>query len=130
VLELLAGYLRVGQCLLTEEDAKWCSSWNFGPLPGQDVPVGELVEEFCRVWGDGRWIDASKPGQLHEANILRLSVEKSISELGWRPTWSVAEAVGHTARWYSRFYKEKTPALDLCLEEIEEFQGRVPVKSI
>jgi CDP-glucose 4,6-dehydratase len=120
VLELLRGYLLVAARLLTSDDRKWCSTWNFGPLPGQDVPVGELVDQFCNIWGDGSWIDASRPNQLHEANILRLAIDKSVSELGWRPTWTVHEAVERTALWY-RDYHSGRGALDLVLNDIATF---------
>lgn len=123
VLELLGGYLRVAALLLDSQESKWCSSWNFGPLPGQDVPVGELVEQFCQAWGDGRWKDASQPGQLHEANILRLSIEKSLSELGWRPRWTVKQAVEQTANWYRR-QTEGGDMREICLADIAAFQGQ------
>ena len=121
VLELLAGYLLVASRLLSCDDNKWCSSWNFGPLPGEDMPVGELVAHFCHTWGEGDWTDASRPGQLHEANILRLAIDKSVSELGWRPRWSVSDAVQRTALWYREFYAGRA-ALDLVAEDIQAFE--------
>lgn len=121
VLELLYGYLRLSEKLLTEDVERWCSAWNFGPTTGQDVPVGQLVDIFCETWGDGTWKDVSDPNQLHEANLLRLSIDKSVSELNWLPTWSVREAVERTARWYKRFV-DGQDASALMTAEIKDFE--------
>lgn len=122
VLELLGGYLEVASRLLISPDPRWSSSWNFGPLPGQDVPVGELVDHFCKVWGQGKWRDTSHPDQLHEANILRLCIDKSVSELGWKPKWSVAEAVERTALWY-KAHAEGQDMARYCERDLAAFEA-------
>ena len=100
VLEPLSGYLRLAERLLASDDPALCSAWNFGPLPGDDIPVSQLVETAIAAWGSGSWQDVSDPQQPHEAATLRLSIDKALAALGWRPRWNVGEAVRRTAAWY------------------------------
>ncbi|MBU0641560.1 MAG: CDP-glucose 4,6-dehydratase [Planctomycetes bacterium] len=104
VLEPLDGYLSLAARMLTAEDPRWCAAWNFGPLPGQDATVRELLELFIAAWGGGSWQDVSDPDQPHEANVLRLNIDQALWQLGWQPRWSLAETVTRTADWYRRFY--------------------------
>jgi CDP-glucose 4,6-dehydratase len=124
VLESLSGYLTLAAKMLGTPSPELCDAWNFGPLPGQDIPVAALVERFLAAWGKGNWTDASDPRQPFEAKVLKLSVEKSISYLGWRPVWTADEAIGRTARWYRRFYEAgATNMLDACLKDIEAYEA-------
>ena len=124
VLEPLCGYLTLARRMLLSDDAAWCDAWNFGPIPGDEIPVCRLVEQFIAAWGEGRWSDVSDPSQPHEAAALRLSIDKALHQLSWRPQWSVAEAVRRTAAWFRRFYGK--PAADMlaaCREDIEAYGG-------
>ncbi len=124
VLEPLSGYLRLAAAMLGSDDPKWCGAWNFGPRPDDETTVRALVERFCAVWGNGRWHDASRPDQPHEAGVLRLSIDKAVAELGWRPRWSLDEAVGHTAAWYRDFYREPTRStFDACRQDIRDYEA-------
>jgi CDP-glucose 4,6-dehydratase len=106
VLEVLLGYLLLGQNLTVSDDPKWCGAWNFGPLPGGEASVRELVETFCQIWGDGQWEDRSDPVAPAEAHMLRLCIDKAFSELGWMPRWDVHQAVARTAAWYRQWAKD------------------------
>lgn len=123
VLEPLSGYLQLAAKMLTSSDLHWCSAWNFGPLPGEEVPVARLVELFLEAWGDGSWRDVSDPAQLHEARILRLSIDKAIGELGWKPRWSVRQAVSQTARWYREFHSGSADMAAVCQRQIDEYEA-------
>jgi len=100
VLQALSGYLTIAAKLLTSDDPGYCSGWNVGPLPGNEIPVHQVVEKFLQEWGEGCWIDASDPDAPREAGILRLSIDKALWELNWRPGWDVSETIRQTARWY------------------------------
>jgi len=103
VLEPLSGYLTLAARMLESDDPIWCGAWNFGPLPGEEVSVRELVDRFLAVWGEGSWQDAGNPSEPHEAGVLRLAIDKALAQLGWRPRWSLAECVERTAAWYRSF---------------------------
>lgn len=122
VLEPLSGYLQLAAAMLRNPSARWCKGWNFGPTPGDELPVAELVEKFCHAWGEGHWQDVSRPGQLHEAHFLRLSIDQAVAELGWRPIWRVDKAIERTARWFSEFHKSpEADSLNNCRCDIRQY---------
>ena len=123
VLEPLGGYLTLAARLLQSDETALCDAWNFGPLPGEEIPVNQLVEHFLRAWGGGTWNDVSDPAQPHEAAVLRLSIDKALHQLQWRPRWGVVEAVRRTAAWFRCFYACPTPdALAACRQDIEAYE--------
>ncbi len=124
VLEPLSGYLTLAARMFLSDDPALSSGWNFGPTPGEEIPVSQLVELFIQAWGSGAWQDVSDPGQPHEAGVLRLCIDKALHQLHWRPRWSVVEAVRRTAEWFRRFYATPAPdALAACREDIEAYQS-------
>ena len=124
VLDLLNGYLSLALKLMGPDADNYCEAWNFGPLSGDDVRVSELAQEFIEVWGSGQWSDASHPEQLHETKLLRLSIDKSITKLDWRPCWSAKEAIARTAKWY-RAQRAGQSMREYCLNQISEYEGLV-----
>ncbi len=123
VLDPVSGYLALGAKMLSQPtEAKWCSAWNFGPLPSVDVPVARIVEMFIAAWGSGAWHDASDPNQLHEARVLRLCIDKSLGELAWQPRFDVHQAVALTAAWYRKFYADPNASMrDAVLADIAQY---------
>jgi CDP-glucose 4,6-dehydratase len=109
VLEPLCGYLVVAERLMSG-DREAADAWNFGPLPGSDVPVGELAGLLADFWGEGvRWERhniRTGEGVPHEAHILRLDTSKALSRLGWSPRLELPEALEMTVTWYKRSVSE------------------------
>ena len=122
VLEPLSGYLTLAAAMVKHADPKWSDGWNFGPEPGRESTVGELVQEFIRIWGRGSWQDISQAGQPHEAGILRLCIDKAAWNLDWHPRWNSAETVDRTARWFRRVLQENADARDECMKDIEAYE--------
>lgn len=123
VLEPLSGYLQLASRLLTSDDPQWCSSWNFGPLPGDQWPVRKLVEAVAEQWGGGEWRDASRPDQPPEAQQLRLCIDKARCRLDWQPRWSLQQAVQATVRWYRAYFADASSMRDVCLEQIQQYES-------
>jgi CDP-glucose 4,6-dehydratase len=122
VLEPLHGYLTLAARLLGPDASLYCHGWNLGPLPGEAIPVCELVEMFIDVWGSGTWEDASDPNRPHEAQLLRLSIDKAVSELSWLPRWNVREAVLRTATWFRQFETMPESMRERCLADIRDYE--------
>ena len=122
VLQCLSGYLTIAAKLLAEDGTNYCSGWNIGPLPGNELPVQEVVEYFIECWGSGQYIDASDPSQLPEANILRLCIDKAIWNLGWQPRWSVYESLEKTAEWYRAYLENPSNIRTVSLAQISEYE--------
>jgi CDP-glucose 4,6-dehydratase len=121
VLEPLGGYLTLAARLIGPDREQYCDAWNFGPLPEDDATVGALTDQILHEWGTGAWIDGSRPDDLPEAGVLRLSIEHTMSCLGWRPRWRLQEAVRRTVGWYRKFDADHASARAACLADIEAY---------
>jgi CDP-glucose 4,6-dehydratase len=122
VLEPLGGYLLLGARLMGGDPA-FCEPWNFGPRPEDARPVRQVVEALIAAWGSGRWEDRHDPKSLHEAGLLRLSIDKATARLGWGPRWHFDETFRRTAAWYQAFHRgaSRSDLAALCRRQIHEY---------
>jgi CDP-glucose 4,6-dehydratase len=100
VLEPLGGYLLLAARMGRPGGEALADGWNFGPEAASTRTVADLVEVALSAWGSGRWEDQSDPNALHEAKLLKLSIEKARTRLGWGPRWGFEETVRRTVTWY------------------------------
>ena len=121
VLEPLAGYLTLAAAMLASDEPGLCGGWNFGPQHGDDATVEELASEFCVAWGLGEWQARSDATAPHETKILRLSIEKALFNLNWKPVWRFSEAVRRTVDWYRAFYARGGDVRDACWHDIQAY---------
>ena len=122
VVEPLFGYLVLAAHLLNEPDGPACSAWNFGPLSDSAVSVRSIAELAIRDWGRGGVENRSPLPQLHEASILRLSIDKASAQLGWSPIWNVQESVKRCVDWYRAFYAgQGIDMLDITRSDIASY---------
>lgn len=97
VLDCLYGYLLLAEKQYGNKTAE--GFYNFGPSDSSIISTGELVDMFCRSWGNNRkWKNMSCDGP-HEANYLKLDSSKSKSLLGWMPKWDIETSVNKTIEW-------------------------------
>lgn len=104
VLEPLSGYLLLGMRLRGPDAARACEGWNFGPLPGSERPVAEVVAAVIAAWGSGSWTRSAERLAAETAE-LRLDITKAADGLGWRPRWDLETAVQRTVEWYRSRHK-------------------------
>jgi CDP-glucose 4,6-dehydratase len=130
VLEPLSGYLTLAERMLTSRDAELCSGWNFGPSEAGTACVGQLVTEFCAAWDGGAWRFIGDSNQPHEAKLLRLSIKKAQSRLGWRPVWNLEDTVKRTVEWYRAFERSNGRSmLGQCLADIATYSDKFACSS-
>jgi CDP-glucose 4,6-dehydratase len=130
VLDPLHGYLTLASRMLASDEPELCSAWNFGPDPANSASVRELVEQFLRAWGGGRWESSGDPTHLHEEQSLLLCNDRARAELDWRPRWDFAESVQRTAQWYKNFYHAPPrSARELCLQDICDYESNAATPS-
>lgn len=123
VLECLAGYLMLGQRLLTM-DAAFAEAWNFGPEAADSRSVEEVLSAMRSHWPQFSW-HLSNATHPHEAGLLRLDTAKARSRLHWRPVWTLEEALGKTATWYRvHLSGAKPPSRDQLLDYVAAAQKR------
>jgi CDP-glucose 4,6-dehydratase len=121
VLQALSGYLTLAAKLVTSDDAEWCSGWNIGPHCGDEASVREVIERYLALWGAGEWVDVSRGEHPREANILRLSIDKAVWRLGWRPAWGLNQTLAATADW-RRHYEAGADMRSVCEQQIASYE--------
>jgi len=123
VLEPLGGYLLLGARLRGPQAAAHAEAWNFGPRPEDARPVRQVADALVAAWGAGGWEDRHDPAAVHEAGLLRLSIDKATARLGWAPRWGFDETFRRTVEWYRAFHAGAAPAelAALCRRQIHQY---------
>ncbi|WP_456684561.1 CDP-glucose 4,6-dehydratase [Bradyrhizobium sp. P5_C11_2] len=124
VLELLHGYLLLGERLLAGDDGA-AGAWNFGPPRASEVTVRRLVEQALAAWGGEPIPVVIEPATVAEASILKLDTAKAEANLGWRPSLDFASTVQKTMIWYRSYCEEPTAARDLVETQIAAYRRAV-----
>ncbi len=100
VLEPLCGYLLLAEALW-RDGTGMAEAWNFGPALADVQPVGQVVAEVVRLWGEGAaWHVTDQPGAVHEARLLAVDATKARARLGWQPRLALADALEWTVTWH------------------------------
>ncbi|MEO6287396.1 MAG: CDP-glucose 4,6-dehydratase [Dyadobacter sp.] len=107
VLEPLGGYLHLGTKMI-DDPVTFSDSWNFGPLPEDNLTVESLVKIALQVWGGGNYEKPDLPGQPHEAGLLKLDISKTVNVLDWKPRYDAATAITKTLSWYSEYESNRS----------------------
>ena len=101
VLEPLSIYLTIAKAQY--EDKKYAVFYNVGP-------------------DDRDCINQAEANAPHEANFLKLDCSKIKRVFGWKPRWSVNEAIGKTVEW-SKVYLSSGDVCTCMDSQIKEFFG-------
>lgn len=119
VLESLSGYMELGTKLLAGE-CDFAQAWNFGSIPEDSLPVGEVVKQLQKYWDKFDYSIEQSGEKLHEAGKLHISSQKAMSLLKWKPVWDTPKAIKVTAEWYKAYYEE---GLLLTEKNITDYQN-------
>lgn len=118
VLEPLAVYLLIAE--KQYENGSYAGYYNVGPDEKDCITTGQLADIFCRLWGKNQsWIDRYDGGP-HEANFLKLDCSRIKKVFGWKPVWSVEEALQKVVEW-SKIYAAGQDTETCMKRQIEEF---------
>ena len=119
VLEPVCTYLLLA--MLQYNDKSLAGNYNVGPDDMDCVTTGDLVDLFCKHWGDkAAWKNVSEANAPHEANFLKLDCSKIKSKLGWQPTWHIDDAIAKTVEW-SKAYLAGADVAVVMEKQIKEF---------
>ncbi len=92
VLEPLFAYLLIAE--KQHNNPSLSGSYNIGPDERDCITTGELVDLFCKYWGDGaEWINKSEQNAPHEANFLKLDCSLMKNTFGWKPKWHIDDCM-------------------------------------
>ena len=118
VLEPLAAYLMIAS--KQYEDKKYAGFYNVGPDDKDCVTTGELVDLFCRIWGEGVDWEDRYDGGPHEANFLKLDCSLLKSTFNWKPKWGIHEAISKVIDW-SKLWMDEEDVVPEMDKEIAEY---------
>lgn len=121
VLEPLSGYMLLAERLYTEGKA-YAEGFNFGPDEKSVLTVSEVARKIIHYYGRGEVV-IQKRDNLHEAELLMLSIKKAERILNWRPVLTVDEAIKNTVEWYRRFY-DGGQMTEFTVQQIKNYQER------
>lgn len=118
VLEPLSAYLTIAQ--YQAENFEFAGYYNVGPDDKDCITTGEIVQLFCDKWGESaEWVNQSVGGP-HEANFLKLDCSRMKKKFGWRPVWSVEQAVEKSVEWTKAYLRQED--IKECMDkQIQEF---------
>ncbi len=121
VLEPLSGYLLLAE-QLSANGAEYAEGWNFGPDDDDAMPVRAVIDRIATLWGPGASWHADEGTHPHEAGLLGLDASKAHARLGWRPRWSVDDALTATVAWQRAFLAGES-ARTTSLDQIADYEA-------
>lgn len=114
VLEPLSALLYIAA--KTAGEPALAGPYNVGPT-GEPLTVGQVVSEFCSMWGDISWEKSG--GGPPEAKTLLLDSTK-ITKNGWKQAMSAREALEASIQWY----KARLDRREFTRTQIREYERK------
>jgi CDP-glucose 4,6-dehydratase len=122
VIESLFAYLLLGK-MLTKDPFRFATAYNFGPFMKDCLRVEDMVKQVVDIWGNGVYHVINETRKPHEAELLRLDINKAAAELNWTPVFSAREAIHLTVGWYKHFNGGN--ARELIRSDIDSFMAKL-----
>jgi len=118
VLEPLFAYLLIAYRQYERNELS--GYYNVGPDESDCITTGNLVDAFCRAWGEGLTWENRSDGGPHEANLLRLDCSLLKSTFNWRPQWNIGKAIEATVEW-TRIWRDGGDISECMSKQIKEY---------
>jgi CDP-glucose 4,6-dehydratase len=128
VLEPLRGYLTLAERLF-EHGPSFAEGWNFGPNDEDVKPVGWIVNQMAKMWGNNARWHLDTDNHPHEASHLKLDISKARSRLHWHPALRLPDALKMIVDWA----QQRQGGADmraLTLAQIQDYQTLIQTESL
>lgn len=119
VLEPISGYMLLAEKLYENPDIG--EAFNFGPVSSDNRTVEEVIITALKTW-PGSYHAQKDKAAPHEAGLLKLTIDRAQSRLGWHPRWDFETAISKTIEWYKSVHEGKDP-LEMTLNQITEYSA-------
>ena len=114
--DILSGYMSLMAQLHRSDVAG--QAFNFGPCEQYGVSNAYLATKICELWGGNTmW----RPGVLRDEpfELQSLSIQKSQHILGWRPAYTLDQALHDTTRWYREWAALGQSTAEGCMYNLD-----------
>jgi CDP-glucose 4,6-dehydratase len=101
VIDPLFGYLTLAEQLFTANDDSHKRAYNFGPEPGKNRTVLDLITAMQDFFDFDYEIENGE--QFHEAKTLSLDISDAMERLSWRPLIDFDSTMSLTGSWYANY---------------------------
>jgi CDP-glucose 4,6-dehydratase len=122
VLEPLSGYLILAQKLF-DSPINFSQGWNFGPKEKDVKPVNWIVDKMSSNWSQSAW-ELEKDAQPHEADFLKLDINKAQLSLNWNPTWSLETTLEKIIIWHKAWINKENMQ-KISIDEINKYMDEM-----
>jgi CDP-glucose 4,6-dehydratase len=124
VLDCLNGYLTLSRKLLSGSES-CASAYNIGPDTSSNLSVHDILTRLKQSWPQMDWEvrTSNEDAAKHEAAFLYLDSSKAKQELGWKPVWSIDEALRSTAEWYVEQSAKPAESARITMDQIKKFES-------
>ena len=120
LLEPLFGYIILAEKIFGNQQQKYCSAWNFGPVRKTNVKVISFAKILRLQMKSKSKLVLSKKIDNKEKKNLDLDSKKANKELGWKSFLTINDTLKLTAEWYMANHQKKNMYKFTC-RQIEEF---------
>lgn len=126
VLEPVMAYLMVAQ--RQYENKNLAGNYNVGPDEADCITTGELADLFCRLWTEKtgkeiKWMNRYDGGP-HEAGFLKLDCSRLKNVFGWKPGWTIEQALCSTIQSYLECSDKKKIEMTICGQLEKYIKGK------
>lgn len=118
VLEPLFAYMMIAEKQFYDKNFSDC--YNVGPDENDCITTGELVEIFCKSWGENLTWESKSMNLPREANFLKLDCSKIKSVFSWSPRWNIKTAIEKTVEW-TKVYNQQGNISECMEEQVKNF---------
>lgn len=115
-LDIISGYMSLMSRL--DREGVTGEAFNFGPYEQFGVSNALLATKICDLWGTGLMWHGEAPRE-EPFDYQSLSTDKSRQRLGWRPAFTLYEALSATTTWYKAWAGLGSNVTEGCLYELD-----------
>jgi len=131
VLEPLSGYLWLGAHLWQKSVGLNGEAFNFGPDSHVNQTVAELLGDMATRWQGVQWdVPEGCEQGGHEATLLKLSCDKALFHLNWRPVLQFPETVAFTVDWYRTWHGSEKDIHNYTVDQIKHYCDLAQVRQV
>lgn len=114
-LDILSGYMSLMSQL--DREGVTGEAFNFGPYEQSGVSNALLATKICELWGsEVLWESGNSREEPFEYQSL--CTDKSRQRLGWRPAFTLYEALRATTSWYKAWARLGSNVTEGCMYEL------------